>query len=231
MNISKLTLNQTFKNYKEMCSILEMPVKTGNGKRAQINELSRFCVLTNQGQKITVAEIFEEPLEKIDNRGTGNNRKEFPNFLVSKGDEGKTGVYKITLNNDMYIGSTTTSFRRRFIQHRKYNSRSPLTSDMLKNNAVFDILEICEGLTEPQIRELENQYIEEYKKNSNWNVVNTNYAWSHAPSNKPKKQKYPRKIPKQKVFKQKYRNIKFKVKAEDYNKTMILLKELNLIIQ
>ena len=49
------------------------------------------------------------------------------------------------------------------------------------------------------------------------------------PSNKPKNPKSKRRIPKEKIFKQKYRNIKFKVKAEDYNKTIIFLKENNLI--
>jgi len=75
MNISKLILNQTFKNYKEMCSTLEMPVKTGNAKKVQMNELSRYCIFDKQGQKITVAEIFTEPLEKIDLRSEGNNSK------------------------------------------------------------------------------------------------------------------------------------------------------------
>jgi len=232
MNIDKLYVGMTFKNYKEFCIAMGIPVKTStNSKKAQFKELERYCTYIKQGQKITITEIFDKPLDKIDHRGTDNNRKEFPNFLISKEDETKTGIYKIVLNenNDIYIGSTTTSFRQRFIQHRKFNSRSPLTSTMLENGATFDLLEICEEMSEPQIRKLENQYIREYRNNPQWNVVNTNDAWSYAPSNKPKKPKHPRRIQKEKIFKQKYRNIKIKVKAEDYNKTIILLKENNLI--
>jgi len=232
MKINKLTKGMTFKNYKELCIFLDMPIRSGtSGKRSQFKELERYCTYIKQGQKIIITEIFDIPLEKTDLRGTGNNRKVFPNFLISKEDEYKIGIYKIVLNknNDIYIGSTTTSFRQRYIQHRKFNSGFPLISKMLKEGATFDILEICEELTEPQIRELENDYIKEYRNYPNWNVVNTNYAWSHAPSNKPKKPKSKRRIPKQKVFKQKYRNIKFKVKAEDYTKTITFLKENNLI--
>jgi len=233
MKINKLTKGMTFKNYKELCIFLDMPIRSGtSGKRSQFKELKRYCTYIKQGQKIIITEIFDIPLEKTDLRGTGNNRKVFPNFLISKDDENKTGIYKIVLNenNDIYIGSTTTSFRHRYIQHKGKNNKNLLTLKMLKDGATFDILEICEDISEPELRELETQYIKEYENNPQWNVLNTNYhAWSHMPSNKPKNPKSKRRIPKEKIFKQKYRNIKFKVKAEDYNKTMIFLKENNLI--
>jgi len=231
-NIFKLYKGLTLKNNKELCTLLEVkPMTSTNSKKAFYKELERYCTYTKQGQKIIITEIFPKPLDKIDHRGTANNRKEFPNFLISKEDENKVGIYTIVLNenNDIYIGSTTTSFRQRYIQHRKFNSRSPMTYKMLKDGAIFDLLEICKNMSEPQIRELENQYIAEYRNYPNWNVVNTNSAWSYSPSNKPKKPKSKRRIPKEKIFKQKYRNIKFKVKAEDYNKTMTFLKENNLI--
>jgi len=82
---------------------------------------------------------------------------------------------------------------------------------MLQDGATFDIIDICEGLTEPEIRKIENRYIEEYKNNSGWNVINSKSAWSYT---EPK---------------QRYKNINIKVKVEDHKSTLKLLKELNLI--
>ena len=102
MNINKLILDQTFKNYKELCSILEMPIKGGKGKQIQLNELSRYCVLIKQGQKITVADIFAESLEKIDLRSEGNRSKYVEHIqcqILHTLSKTKGYKYTITKNN------------------------------------------------------------------------------------------------------------------------------------
>ena len=43
---------------------------------------------------------------------------------------------------------------------------------MLDNGATFGILQICDGMTENEIRHIEDNYIEEYRNNPNWIVVN-----------------------------------------------------------
>jgi len=102
MKISKLSEGMTFKNYKELCLFLDMPVKTGNAKLVQMNELSRYCAYTKQGQKITITEIFSEPLPKIDLRSEGNNSKYVEHiqaqllYTLSKAEGHK---YTITKNN------------------------------------------------------------------------------------------------------------------------------------
>jgi len=91
MKISKLSEGMTFKNYKELCLFLDMPIKSGRSKQLQLSDLSRYFIYTKEGQKITITEIFKEPLpSKTDLRGIGNNRKVFPNFLISKEDENKS---------------------------------------------------------------------------------------------------------------------------------------------
>jgi len=80
MRIDKLSVGLIIKNYKELCIILGIPVKTStNSKKAQFKELERYCTYTKQGQKITITEIFAEPLAKIDHRKDidkeGNNNK------------------------------------------------------------------------------------------------------------------------------------------------------------
>jgi len=80
MNIDKLYVGLTFKNYKEFCIAMGIPVKTStNSRKAQFKELERYCTYIKQGQKITITEIFAQPLDKIDHRKDidkeGNNSK------------------------------------------------------------------------------------------------------------------------------------------------------------
>ena len=209
-------MGQIIPNYRKLCKILGIKIADGSSKACQMKDLERYFKYHKSGNKIIIDEIYLEPLPKIDgrggNQGGGHNRKDFPNFLISTKDENKIGVYKIILNNDIYIGSTIVGFRHRFLSHNNEKCNSvPFTYDMLKDGAIFDIIEICEGLSEPQIRKIENLYIEEYKKDINWNLINSKSAWSYT---EPK---------------QRYKNINIKVKAEDHGKTLKLLKELNLI--
>jgi hypothetical protein len=70
MNTSKLYNGQTFKNYKELCHVLEMEIKSStDSKKAQMKELSRFCTFNKSGHKFIIEEVFENPLPKIENRG------------------------------------------------------------------------------------------------------------------------------------------------------------------
>lgn len=64
MKIENLTEGQVFKNYKELCKTLEIPVKSGNTKKAQMNELDRYCLLKRDGNKLIIQELFEAPHPK-----------------------------------------------------------------------------------------------------------------------------------------------------------------------
>jgi len=217
LNINNLKVGQVIPNYRKLCKLLNINITAGgSSKIAQLKEMSRYLKYHKEGNKFIIDEIYDTLLDKIDGRGSnqggGHNRKDFPAFLISLEDENKIGVYKITLNNDIYIGSTIVGFRHRFLSHNNINCNSvPFTYQMLQDGATFDIIKICEGLTEPEIRKIENRFIEEYKNNSEWNVINSKSAWSYT---EPK---------------QRYKNINIKVKAEDHKSTLKLLKELNLI--
>jgi len=214
MNIKNLkeyinTVNNKVNNYKLLCEVLEITIKTGKSKILQMKELDRHFKFHKEGQQIIFDEVYKIINEKIDStRNTlGNNRKEFPNFLVDLENEKKIGIYKIILDDNIYIGSTVAGFRIRYLAH-KSNSNILSTKQMLDDGATFEILEICNGKTEPQIRYKENKYIEEYKKDSNWKIVNTKEAWSYKP-------------------KQKYKTIR--LKKQDYKNALILLKEQGMI--
>lgn len=73
MKIENLTEGMVIKNYKELCSVLEMRFYTGgNAKASQIKELERYCEFHKEGNKIIIDEIFGEVKEKVDMRKEGN---------------------------------------------------------------------------------------------------------------------------------------------------------------
>ncbi|VYU68135.1 hypothetical protein [Clostridium butyricum] len=79
MKIENLTEGLVLKNYKELCSVLDMPVRDGKSKKLQLQDLARFVELTKEGHKFIVKEIFDVPIEKEDKRKDakkkGNNSK------------------------------------------------------------------------------------------------------------------------------------------------------------
>ena len=96
------------------------------------------------------------------------------NYYIGRLDNKKDksiGVYKIILDNQIYIGSTKVGFRERFIAHMSKFNTLP-TKEMLDNGATFEILQICDGMSENEIRHIEDNWIQEYRNNSEWKVIN-----------------------------------------------------------
>lgn len=208
MKIHKLHAGMIIKNYKELCAILEIKIKSGNSKMIQLKELSRFVQYHKEGFKIIIDKIYNVPKEKINN--TNHYMAKYNNLLISENDYNKIGVYCIIQDNSIYIGSTIVGFRQRFQEHNKRNDNVLPTYDMLHNNGYFKLLWIAENNeTEPEIREKENKYINKYKNDDNWIVVNNRDAWSFTQP-KPK-----------------YKRIK--ILKSNYEKAMQLLKDNNLI--
>lgn len=77
MRISNLQQGMILKNYKELCKVLEIPVKAGgDSKKAQFKELERYVKYHKEGNKIIIDEILSEVKAKVDNRANnkgGNN--------------------------------------------------------------------------------------------------------------------------------------------------------------
>lgn len=221
MNISSLELKE-YKNKKELCEILGIKLaKGGRNIKLQNEEFLRYFTWEKTtGHKLRVTKIYSTPLPKIDGRGKsegsrGNNITDIPNFKVDRKDWNSIGVYTITLDNNIYIGSTIAGFRDRFRRHnsREWNT-TPHTTDMLENGATFQILWKSDVKDEEYIRYKENQYIKQYRKSKTWKLVNTNEAWNKYEHNKPKNKHSMRYI---------------KIEKNNYDKAIKLLKQNNLI--
>jgi hypothetical protein len=86
LKTEKLKAGQTIKNYKALCELLEVPVKSSSkSKMYQFNELERFCSFRKSGHSILIDEVFEEEKEKVENRGKSagsrNNHNVYSNFI------------------------------------------------------------------------------------------------------------------------------------------------------
>jgi len=211
-----LEVGNTYKSLKDICNTLKLKYKDGSSsKNALLKKIESEYKIEKQGKGYLILERYDTPKEIPDKRKEtkGNftgKRKIFTNLLIEKENEDRIGVYKIVLDNNIYVGSTIKSFRERFKGHKSKNKIMPHTYEMLDNGATFEVIEFCDGLPEIEIRKLENYYIKQYREDENWNLINSKDAWDFAK-------------------KQKYKTIRIKVKDEDYESTLEFLKDNNLI--
>ena len=224
MNIEKikeLYVGQEFANYRRLCEFLEEKEKGGKSRDLQIKNWQRYFSFEKRGHKLIIIDVYDEPKNKIDNRG----RKKFASYKypdlgkcnITTEQEKLKGVYKIQLDNQVYIGSTVVGFRTRYRQHCiNYRDLSTHTHDLLENGASFDIMWIAdENDSEATIREMEYAYIK-YYTNKGYNMINSDIPViiSEKRAVVPKEKK---------TSKPKYTNIK--INKEDYEKAIALLTE------
>jgi hypothetical protein len=121
LKISNLSIGMVVKNYKILCHLLNQEAKTGKAKQYQLKNFERYFAWEKAGQKFIIMDIYDTPLEKIDLRKLGNNTGHYKTYNGTYNVDAKynhdKGVYKIQLDNDVYIGSTIMGFRKRYIDH------------------------------------------------------------------------------------------------------------------
>ncbi len=71
----ELSEGMVIKNYKELCSVLSIPVCGGDQKKRQLKDLGRFFDYEMQGRAFVIREVFALPKEREDERKKGNNNK------------------------------------------------------------------------------------------------------------------------------------------------------------
>lgn len=216
--IKELYVGQEFANYRRLCEFLGEEYKNGGqSKICQINDFKRFFSFDRCGNKYVITKIYNVPKEKNDKRcGSIWNNRKYPNlgiYNLTKEQGILKGVYKIQLDNRVYIGSTIVGFRARYRQHSdNAHNMSPHTHALLKEGASFEILWIAnENDTEAIIRQKENDYIEQYTNNG-YDMLNSNVPVIISEKRTVNSKKKP-----------KYTNIR--INKEDYEKAITLLSE------
>jgi hypothetical protein len=67
MQIENLEVGMELKNYKELCEVLGLPLKTGNAKKSQMKEIERHAQLEKNRYAFIVKEIYKVPLPPNNN--------------------------------------------------------------------------------------------------------------------------------------------------------------------
>lgn len=180
---------KTYKNWKELCIEMEWKPVGGDTKIKHLKELESLCKYYKEGNKFVIDEIYETQKEIIDKRKEKGSIYNTSGFIVPVAYKNSIGVYKIQLGNNIYIGSTVSSFWSRFLQHIG-RSNKQITREMLDNGAIFDIIEICDDMSEPEIRLAEESWINIFSKDNKYNVMNKAEVFSYTiPKPKPPKYK------------------------------------------
>lgn len=73
IEVHKLNIGMTISNYRVLCALLGQPTKTGNSKKAQLDNFKRYFDWEKSGQKFIITDIYDTPLTKEDRRKLGNN--------------------------------------------------------------------------------------------------------------------------------------------------------------
>lgn len=214
----KIKAGMIFKSYRSLCSFLDEEIKAGNSKKSQIKEWERFFKFHKDGNKFIIDEVYNEPKEKEDGRKgrISSTYYNISSFNVPYEQKNNHGIYKIVLDNSIYIGSTINNFRKRFLQHYKYNKDMPETRELLENGGVFEVIHDMTNITdELLIRMLEEEFIKYYMELEDYIVVNKrDKTYSLYSTNSEKT---------------KYKTIRIKVKKDEYWNTLMELNKLGLI--
>lgn len=135
--------------------------------------------------------------------------KEYKQLDIPTKKQNNGGVYMIKLHNRVHIGSTV-NFRQRFTQYLyNQNNIMPHIQNLLKKGGKMTILHDMGNIEDkPLLRMVEYEYIKYFRDSGKFTVLNDKDPISF--------DKYYRK-------KQKYVN--FKVREDDWEEVVLLLKE------
>lgn len=83
----KITMSNSVNNYKELCELFDLPVKSGSSKVAQMKEVKRYINLEKVGHSFKIIEIYDSVLPKDNEREIYKNHIQLIilNYLAENG--------------------------------------------------------------------------------------------------------------------------------------------------
>lgn len=102
--------------------------------------------------------------------------KQIKEFKVDVDKWNNYGIYYILKDNDIYIGSTIMTYRKRFLKHYNGSDKEmKYTYDLLHDGGIYNILyDMTNIKDEPLIRILEQEFINYFKNYTDYNIINKN---------------------------------------------------------
>lgn len=169
MNISNLYPGLMLKNYKELCTILDIkPTNSNNSRKAQYKELERYCTYTKQGQKIIIGELFPDPLPKQDNRKEGNHSKyvEHVKFLLlNKLSQCEGYICTFTKNNLFeFLGMVNPLYLQRVYAKQMITDKDNRISTFDINHFYMRANDRLTRILFDSLNSLKNQFLISYRE-------------------------------------------------------------------
>jgi hypothetical protein len=121
MDISNIHVGMIIKNYKQLCSLLNEPIKTGDSKKAQLKEWSRHFSYLKEGNKYIIEDIYSEPKEKAIKVGGNHNTIDYVDdikiivtgTLAHENRNGKIFLSKLSLLKEFNMINGNYAFGKR----------------------------------------------------------------------------------------------------------------------
>lgn len=153
--------------YQDFCEITNIEPLLKMQKTRQIKEFGNYMDISCKNNKVKIIKIYNE--DEIKPKIKSYHNDTVNKFKISPEDKYKSGIYKIQLDNDVYIGQTN-NFIKRFYQHNaKLSNMNRTTKPLLDNGATMEILEFEDDLEKRLLKE--SKYTIEYKLKG-FNVLN-----------------------------------------------------------
>ena len=153
--------------YQEFCELTKVEPLLKMQKTRQMKTFGQYMDLVWKNNKVKIIEIYSE--DKIKPRVKSYHDDTVTKFKINPLDKNKAGVYKIQLNNIIYIGQTNNFIERYYQHNSKLNKMNKSTKPLLELGATMDILEFEDDLEKRLLKE--SKYAIEYKLNG-FNVIN-----------------------------------------------------------
>lgn len=196
--------------YQEFCELTNVEQLLKMQKTRQMKEFSHYMNLVWKNNKVKIIEIYSE--NRIKPRIKSYHDDTATKFNINQLDKNRAGIYKIQLNNTIYIGQTNNFIERYYQHNSKLNKMNKSTKPLLELGATMDILEFEDDLEKRLLKE--SKYAIEYKLDG-FNVIND--------FNRIVKENY------RKQRREKFITIKIKFKDLDY--VMNLLNNNNIFVE
>ena len=176
-----MELHKAYKNYKELCKVLEVKIKVGKSKQLQLKEFERYFRYHREGNKFVIDEILITPEDKVDNRkghsgtseGSRNNNEVYGTHIdkillnyFSESD--KSIIYTTTNQLSWIVGLINSNYSVASSHKDKYYSYSyEIMNGVVNKVAMWDLFGIIKTSIKSIIRsslkrlsDSDNKYID-----------------------------------------------------------------------
>jgi hypothetical protein len=153
--------------YQEFCELTKVEPLLKMQKTRQMKTFSLYMKLVWKNNKVKIIEIYSE--DKIKPKVKSYHDDTTTKFNINPLDKNKSGIYKIQLNDTIYIGQTNNFIKRYYQHNAKLNRMNKVTKPLLEQGGVMEVIEFEDDLENRLLKE--SKYTIEYKL-SGFNVLN-----------------------------------------------------------